>query len=54
MSATLTLYGPTVSTFTRICAMAAAEAGLEWDIIPTGSGSAEMALHHSFMRAPAA
>ena len=28
MSARLTLYGPTVSTFTRICAMAAAEADL--------------------------
>ena len=54
MSARLTLYGPTVSTFTRICAMAAAEAGLDWDIIPTASGSTEMAAHHPFMRAPAA
>ena len=34
--------------------MAAAEAGLELDIIPTGSGSTEMAAHHPFMRAPAA
>ena len=54
MSARLTLYGPTVSTFIRICAMAAAEAGLDWDIIPTASGSIEMAAHHPFMRAPAA
>ena len=50
----LTLYGPTVSTFTRICAMAAVEAGLSWQIIPTGSGSEEMAEHHPFMRSPAA
>lgn len=54
MSAKLTLYGPTVSTFTRICAMVAAEAGVAWEIIPTGSGSKEMAAHHPFMRAPAA
>ncbi|MGC6535638.1 MAG: glutathione S-transferase family protein [Parvibaculales bacterium] len=54
MSVDLELYGPTVSTFTRICAMAAAEAGLSWKIIPTGSGSQEMAEHHPFMRSPAA
>ena len=53
-STKLILYGPTVSTFTRICAMAAAEARLDWEIIPTGSGSKEMAAHHPFMRAPAA
>jgi len=34
--------------------MAAAEAGLEWDIISAGSGSTEIALHHPFRRAPAA
>lgn len=50
----LILYGPTVSTFTRICAIVAAEAGLAWEIVPTGSGSKEMAQHHPFMRAPAA
>jgi len=50
----LTLYGPTVSTFTRICAIVAAEAGVSWEIIPTGSGSKEMAAHHPFMRSPAA
>lgn len=50
----VTIYGPTVSTFTRICAMAAAEAGLDWEIIPTGSGSEDMAKHHPFMRSPAA
>lgn len=49
----LVLYGPSVSTFTRICTMVAAEAGLAWEIVPTGSGSAEMAAHHPFMRAPA-
>lgn len=54
MSVAVTLYGPTVSTFTRICAMAAAEAGLSWEIVPTGSGSPEMAEHHPFMRSPAA
>ncbi len=54
MAVDVTLYGPTVSTFTRICAMAAAEAGLSWEIIPTGSGSEEMAKHHPFMRSPAA
>ena len=54
MSTALTVYGPTVSTFTRICAMAAEEAGLSWEIIPTGSGSKEMAAHHPFMRSPAA
>ena len=54
MSVQLTLYGPTVSTFTRICAIVAAEAGLTWEIIPTGSGSKEMAEHHPFMRSPAA
>ncbi len=54
MPAQLTLYGPTVSTFTRICAIVAAEAGLTWEIIPTGSGSKEMAEHHPFMRSPAA
>jgi len=52
--ADLLLYGPTVSTFTRICAIVAAEAGLSWEIVPTGSGSKEMAEHHPFMRAPAA
>ena len=50
----LVLYGPTVSTFTRICAIVAAEAGLSWEIVPTGSGSKEMAEHHPFMRSPAA
>lgn len=50
----LVLYGPKVSTFTRICACVAAEAGLAWEIIPTGSGSEEMAAHHPFMRSPAA
>ena len=53
-TADLVLYGPTVSTFTRICTIVAAEAGLNWEIIPTGSGSEEMAAHHPFMRAPAA
>ena len=52
--ADLVLYGPTVSTFTRICAIIGAEAGLSWEIIPTGSGSTEMADHHPFMRSPAA
>ena len=50
----LVLYGPTISTFTRICAIVGAEAGLDWEIIPTGSGSKEMAAHHPFMRSPAA
>jgi len=54
MTSHLTLYGPTVSSFTRICAIVAAEAGLTWEIIPTGSGSKEMAEHHPFMRSPAA
>ena len=54
MAVHVTLYGPTVSTFTRICAMVAAEAGLDWEIIPTGSGSEDMAKHHPFMRSPAA
>ena len=49
----VTIYGPTVSTFTRICAIVAAEAELSWEIIPTGSGSADMAEHHPFMRSPA-
>ena len=52
--ADLVLYGPTVSTFTRICAIIGAEAGLSWEIVPTGSGSKEMADHHPFMRSPAA
>lgn len=51
--AELEIYGPTVSTFTRICAIVGAEAGLSWEIIPTGSGSKEMAAHHPFMRSPA-
>ena len=52
--ADLLLYGPTVSTFTRICAIVGVEAGLSWEIVPTGSGSKEMAEHHPFMRSPAA
>ena len=47
------IYGPSVSTFTRICAIVAVEAGLSWEIVPTGSGSKEMAEHHPFMRSPA-
>lgn len=54
MSTDVTIYGPTVSTFTRICAILAVEAGLSWQIMPTGSGSKEMATHHPFMRSPAA
>ncbi len=54
MTKQLVLYGPTVSTFTRICAIVGQEAGLSWEIIPTGSGSKEMAAHHPFMRSPAA
>lgn len=54
MTKQLVLYGPTVSTFTRICAIVGQEAGLSWQIIPTASGSKEMAAHHPFMRSPAA
>ena len=52
MTVDVTLYGPTISTFTCICAMVAAETGLGWEIIPLGSGSEEIAKHHPSFKEP--
>jgi len=50
----LALYGPQISTFVRCCTTVAQEAGVSWQLHPTGTGTKESAAHHPFLRTPAA
>ncbi len=48
----LKIYAPTISTYGRIVAMVAAEAGLPWQVVPTEAASRENQLRHPFMKTP--
>ncbi len=51
---TLKIYAPVISTYGRIAAMTAAEAGLAWDIVPTHAAAEEHRARHPFQKTPAA
>ena len=56
MSATDTevvIYGPTISTYGRIVAVAAEEAGASWRNVPTPAGSKLNRQQHPFLKTPA-
>ena len=48
----LTLYAPQISTYGRIVAMVAFEAGLDWQHVPTDSKSKENRQRHPFGKTP--
>lgn len=53
MSARLIIYAPVISTYGRIAAMTAEEAGLAWENIPTHAGADEHRARHPFQKTPA-
>ena len=49
----LNIFAPTISTYGRIVAMAAEEAGLSWDIVPTDKNDPSHLNRHPFRKTPA-
>ncbi len=53
MSSILKIYAPVISTYGRIAAMTAEEAGLVWENVPTHAGAGEHRARHPFQKTPA-
>lgn len=50
----LKIYAPVISTYGRIAAMTAEEAGISWEIVPTHAGAEGHRARHPFEKTPAA